>query len=140
MRLRMTRRRTIVVAVLVVFLAPAVYLLRPRPVYDYIASTVGLVVSPDGNPLEGVRVTLQSQDVLYEAITPLRNASTVTNGEGRFSFLFISCGTPPGPYRMIFEKPGLETVHVAGRESRKHRVVMQPAVPASIAPAKQASD
>ena len=137
MRFRMTHRRSLIVGGLVLAVAIAAYLLRPRPIYDYMAGATGFVVSPDGQPLEGVRVTFRSDEVLYEAITPLRSAASVTDARGHFAFLFLSCGRPPGPYRITFEKAGFETLHVPGHESRRHRVVMQPAVPDTIASTKR---
>lgn len=105
----------------------AAYLLRPQPIYDYMAGADGCVVGPDGAPVANVRVRFKSADLVYEAISPLRSAVMATDSEGRFAFIFISCGKPAGPYRLTFEKDGFTTAYVVGKGFGRHRVVIQPA-------------
>jgi hypothetical protein len=130
-------RRGIVALTGLAVIGLVAFFLWPRHTDDYIAGATGLVVSEDAEPLEGVRVTFHSDEVLYEAITPLKRSQTVTDARGRFAFLFIACGRPGGPYRITFEKEGLQTVHVSGQDSGKHRVVMRATDAGSVAAASR---
>jgi porphobilinogen deaminase len=122
----MTRRRKLSIGLAAAaVLAVAAFVAWPKPVYDYMADNTGEVVDATGAPVPGVRVTYRSAQVVYEAITPLRSAQTITDERGRFAFFFISCGTPAGRYRLTFQKEGLATVAATGKGSGKHRIVMR---------------
>jgi hypothetical protein len=123
----MTRRKKVLLGFTAAAFVLSAYLLWPRPIYDYFAGASGVVVDADGSPVPEVRVTFRSAEIVYEAISPLRSAQTITDARGHFAFSFISCGKPGGRYRLTFEKEGLKTVGVIGRGSGKHRIVMHAA-------------
>jgi len=99
----------------------------PPRVHDYIFQVSGTVVTHQGTPLVGVHVILEVAAPVYEAITPLTRAETVSDEKGHFAFSYISCGAPAPPYILRFRKPGFGDVVIHGdRETiRVRRVRMQ---------------
>lgn len=103
----------------------AAWVLLIRPQGDYMAGASGLVVTSEGSPLGGVRVSFKPADVVYKVIEPIRSAEVTSDDLGRFRFSFISCGHPARSYRLTFQKDGFETLVVRGYGVGKHRVVMK---------------
>jgi len=60
---------------------------------DVAFDVAGTVTTRDGEPLSGVEVSLELSKPVYEAITPVRKARTVTDASGKFRFSYIS-GVP----------------------------------------------
>jgi hypothetical protein len=90
-------------------------------------TAMGIVKDVDGNPLQGVKVTLEiSSTSVYKAITPVQSESTLTDDKGEFIFEYISHEKDP-PYNLSFEKDGYEVVAIkkATQDMNPHPVILK---------------
>ena len=76
--------------------------------------------------MSGVRVTLQIQGVVYEAVTPVTRTDTYTDGRGEFGFAYLT-ERPSQIYSLWFDKEGYESVSVEGASlaENPHRITMK---------------
>ena len=94
-------------------------------VHDYVFQAEGLVLNSSGQPLPGVRVSVEVTATLYEGVTPVHQSVETTNEAGQFTFFSLTHAKNP-LYTLLFEKTGYKTVVIEGavREMNPHRVVM----------------
>ncbi len=89
------------------------------------ASIAGKVVSADGSPISGVTVTISSPALQQQR-------TTITSADGNFRAPLL----PPGEYRLIFSKSGLESVTLQNRVGLEQgfnpRVVMSATAQATV--------
>ena len=118
------------VVVLTTILAIGACAHRGEIVADYIFSVDGVVRDSSGNPLEGVEVTLEVGQTVFEVITPVDKRVFMTDALGRFAVFFIG-HHPATPYKLSFAKPGYARQSVAGTSPphREHSVTLQPGAP-----------
>jgi hypothetical protein len=74
--------------------------------YPFMVS--GSVSDASGQPLGGVRVTLQIHGVVYEGATPMQRTDTYTDERGRFAFDYVT-RDPTELYSLSFDKEGYES-------------------------------
>jgi hypothetical protein len=103
---------------------------RGEIVVDYIFSVDGIVRDSAGDPLEGVEVTLELGQTVFEVITPVDKRVLVTDQSGRFAVFFIGHHSAT-PYTLSFAKPGYVRESVTGTSPphREHSVTLQPKTP-----------
>jgi hypothetical protein len=101
-----------------------------RTVADYIVAVAGVVKDGDGQPVEGVQVTFEVSNTLYDAITPVRRQALVTDAAGRFMMNMLISHQPSNPYRLRFEKTGFVTQTITGvaPPHQEHAVTLVPAI------------
>jgi hypothetical protein len=98
-----------------------------RRTADYIFSVVGTVKDSSGQPLDGVRVTIQPEAGVYEAIELVAERMLVTGRDGDFMFQYITHrrGTP---YRLTISKPGYAPQELSGAAPphQAHSIILLP--------------
>jgi len=122
------KRRIGVAAGLLFGVGILTYLLWPQPIVEYGAGARGFVVDTRGNPIAGATVTLDFEQTVFDAITPLRKARLLTDEAGHFQDFFISCNRPGGPYTVTVDKPGFHRATVRGVGMGSHRIVLRDSV------------
>lgn len=98
-----------------------------RTTVDYIFSVVGTVKDSSGHPLDGVRVTIQTEAVVYEAIEPVAERMLVTGRDGGFIFQYITHRRGM-PYQLTVSKPGYISQELSGAAPphQTHAIVLVP--------------
>jgi hypothetical protein len=74
--------------------------------YPFLVS--GTVADAAGQPLGGVRVTLQIQGVVYDGTTPVQRTDTYTDDHGRYAFDLVT-RDPTERFSLAFDKEGYES-------------------------------
>jgi hypothetical protein len=74
--------------------------------YPFLVS--GTVSDASGQPLDGVRVTLEIQGMVYDGTTPVHRTDTYSDDRGRFAFDYVT-RDPTQLYSLWFDKEGYES-------------------------------
>src|SRR5262245_9491523 len=104
-------RRTFLAACLLAATCGCAFLLGGT--VDYVFSAGGVVTDDTGAGLDGVLVTLEVGEVVYQGTSAIRTQSHTTGPSGGFRFQYISHRRNV-PYVLRFTKPGYATRTIKG--------------------------
>jgi hypothetical protein len=92
---------------------------------DYVFGVAGQVRDAGGRPVAGARVTLTTDEPVYEATTPIRSRAIDTDAVGWFAFLYMTHELPTR-YVVLVEKQGCpsQTVTSAAPPSQEHSITI----------------
>ena len=98
----------------------------PRTIHDYAAGAEGIVMDPQGRPISEAAIHVEFRRRVFDAVTPLRRATTLTDKRGVFDATFISCGRRGGPYLLTVRKAGYKSAMLSEDGFHRHRIVLFP--------------
>lgn len=80
---------------------------------DYMFSVTGSVRDANGKARQRARITLTTDDAVYDAITPIRSHTLEADAAGGFQFVYITHKRPTR-YVLLVEEQGCSSKQVSG--------------------------
>jgi hypothetical protein len=92
---------------------------------DYVFGVAGQVLDARGKPVPRARVTLTTDEPVYDAITPFRSRAIETDAVGWFAVTYTTHHLPT-PYVLLVEKQGCTSQKVSSvaPPSQEHSITL----------------